>query len=113
MLRCPRAQEKLRLVVSKEMAEGNGNVADLVRYIRYSNCEIIPGKVRSVFDLLYGDYTQARLKELKKRKRISQYDSENLAYGEIEAVPSRETLSGLTASFSSSRCQPLFGIQST
>lgn len=81
-----RAQEKLRLVVSKEIAEGNGNVADFVRYIRYSNCEVIPGKVRSIFDLLYGDYTEARLKVLKKRKRISKYDSENLAYGEIQTV---------------------------
>jgi hypothetical protein len=81
-----RAQEKLRLVVSKEMAEGNGNVADFVRYIRYSNGEVIPGKVRSIFDLLYGDYTAARLKLLKKRKRISKYDSENLAHAEIEAV---------------------------
>ena len=74
-----RAQEKLRLVVSKEIAEGNGNVSDFVRYIRYSNCEVIPGKVRSIFDLLYGDYTEARLEVLKKRKRISKYDSENLA----------------------------------
>ncbi|HFE38485.1 MAG TPA: DUF2726 domain-containing protein [Gammaproteobacteria bacterium] len=81
-----RAQEKLRLVVSKEMAEGQGNVADLVRYIRYNNCEVIPGKVRSIFDFLYGNYTKARLEVLKKRKRVSKYDSENLAYGEIEAV---------------------------
>lgn len=81
-----RAQEKLRLVVSKEMAEGNGNVADLVRYIRYINCEVIPGTVRSIFDLLYGEYTAARLEVLKKRKRVSKYDSENLAHGEIEAV---------------------------
>ena len=81
-----RAQEKLRLVVSKEMAEGNGNVADFVRYIRYSNCEVIPGKVRSIFDFLYGDYTEARLRVLKKDQRVSKYDSENLAYGEIEAV---------------------------
>ncbi|MFH7321012.1 AAA domain-containing protein [Desulfurivibrio sp. D14AmB] len=81
-----RAQEKLRLVVSKEMAEGNGNVADFVRYIRYSNCEVIPGRVRSVFDLLYREYTTARLEVLKKRKRVSKYDSENLSYGEIEAV---------------------------
>lgn len=81
-----RAQEKLRLVVSKEMAEGQGNVADFVRYIRYNNCEVIPGKVRSIFDFLYGNYTKARLKVLKKRKRVSKYDSENLAYGEIEAV---------------------------
>jgi hypothetical protein len=81
-----RARDKLRLVVSKEMAEGNGNVADFVRYIRYSNCQVIPGKVRSVFDLLYGEYTAARLELLKKRKRVSNYDSENLAYGEIKAV---------------------------
>jgi hypothetical protein len=81
-----RAQEKLCLVVSKEMAEGNGNVADLVRYIRYSNCEVIPGRVRSIFDLLYADYNLVRLKVLKKRKRVSGYDSENLVHSEIEAV---------------------------
>jgi len=81
-----RAQEKLRVVVSREMAEGNGNVADLVRYIRYNNCEVIPGRVRSIFDLLYHDYTEARLAVLKKRIRVSKYDSENLLYSEIEAV---------------------------
>ncbi len=81
-----RAQEKLRLVISKEIAEGNSNIADLVHYIRYCNCEVVPGKVRSIFDLLYRDYTIARLEVLKKRKRVSKYDSENLAYSEIEAV---------------------------
>lgn len=40
-----RAREKLRLVVSREMAEGNGNVADFVRYIKYINCEVVPGRV--------------------------------------------------------------------
>ncbi|MBM9535663.1 AAA domain-containing protein [Desulfobulbus alkaliphilus] len=89
-----RAQEKLRLVVSKEMAEGNGNVADFVRYIRYSNCEVIPGKVRSVFDLLYSEYTTARLEILKKRKRVSKYDSENLTYREIEAVLQEKAFRG-------------------
>lgn len=81
-----RARDKLRLVVSKEMAEGNGNIADFVRYIRYNNCEVIPGRVRSVFDLLYSEYTTVRLEVLKKRKRVSRYDSENLIYSEIEAV---------------------------
>jgi len=81
-----RAQEKLRLVVSKEMTEGRGNIVDFVRYIRYSNCEVVQGKVRSVFDLLYREYTATRLTVLRKRKRVSVYDSENLAYGEIEAV---------------------------
>lgn len=81
-----RAQEKFRLVVSKEMAEGTGNVADLVRYIRYNNCEVVPGRVRSIFDLLYSDYTTERLRVLNKRRRISRFDSENLVYGEIDAI---------------------------
>ena len=94
-----RAQEKMRLVVSEEMAEGNGNVADLVRYIRYSNCEVVPGKVRSIFDLLYGEYTAARLKLLKKRKRVSRYDSENLAHGEIAAVLQEKAYRGYSVVF--------------
>ncbi len=81
-----RAQEKLRLVVSKEMVEGDSNIADFVRYIRYSNCEVVPSKIRSIFDLLYVDYTKARLDALKKIKRVSKYDSENLTHREIEAV---------------------------
>ena len=94
-----RAQEKLRLVVSQEMAEGNGNVADLVRYIRYNNCEVVPGKVRSVFDLLYHDYAAVRMELLKKRKRISQYDSENLVNAEIEAVLRERAFRGLGVVF--------------
>ncbi|MBO8092402.1 MAG: AAA family ATPase [Prosthecochloris sp.] len=81
-----RAQEKLRLVVSREMAEGNGNIADLVRYIRYNNCEVVPGRIRSVFDLLYTDYTAIRLKVLKKGKRISSFDSENITYRLIVSI---------------------------
>lgn len=94
-----RAQEKLRLVVSKEMAEGNGNIADFVRYIQYNNCEVVPGKVRSIFDFLYRDYTAARLDVLKKRKRISKYDSENLAYSEIEAVLQEKAFRGFGVVF--------------
>ncbi len=81
-----RAQEKLRLVVSNEMEEGQGNIADFVNYIRYNNCEVIPGKVRSVFDLLYQEYTAMRLTVLRQRRKVSIYDSENLAYLEIERV---------------------------
>jgi DNA polymerase III delta prime subunit len=81
-----RAQEKLRLVVSKEMAEGSGNLADFVKYISYSNGEVVQGKVRSVFDLLYREYTATRLKFIRQRLRVSEYDSENLAYCAIEEV---------------------------
>jgi hypothetical protein len=81
-----RAKEKLRVVVSGDMAEGGGNVADLIRYIRYSNGEVVSGRVRSIFDFLYQEYTEARLKLLAKRRAISKYDSENLAFIEIDAV---------------------------
>ena len=94
-----RAQEKLRLVASKEMAEGNGNIADLVRYIRYSNCEVIPGTVRSIFDLLYQDYSEVRFKVLKKRKRVSKYDSENLIYSLIEEVLQENAYRGFSVVF--------------
>jgi len=81
-----RAKDKLWIVTSKEMADGKSNIADFIRYIRYNNCEVLSGRVRSVFDLLYSEYTAERLKKLRKRKRVSKYDSENLIHGEIEAV---------------------------
>jgi len=94
-----RAQEKLRLVVSREIAEGNGNIADLVRYIRYNNCEVVPGRVRSVFDLLYTDYTAMRLKVLNNGKRISRFDSENIAYGLIVSIVQEPAYQDLSVVF--------------
>ncbi|QBG46638.1 DUF2726 domain-containing protein [Verrucomicrobia bacterium S94] len=81
-----RAQQKLRLVTSKKIAEDEGNIADFIRYIRYNNGEVIPGRVRSVFDLLYRDYAEARMARLRSRRRISTYDSENLIYHELQEL---------------------------
>jgi AAA domain/Protein of unknown function (DUF2726) len=81
-----RAQNKIRLVVAHEFAEGQGNISSFVRYIRYQNGEVAPGKVRSIFDLLYSQYTQTRLSVLKNRKHISKYPSENLAHILLEDV---------------------------
>jgi len=89
-----RAKENIRIVVSKEMADGRSNIADFIRYIRYRNCEVVPSKIRSIFDLLYRDYTEARWKILKKSKRISEYDSENIAYTEIENVLQEDAFRG-------------------
>ena len=89
-----RAQEKIRIVVSKEIAEGNSNIADFVRYIRYRNCEVVPGRVRSIFDLLYSEYTVERFKLLNKRRRISKFDSECLAHIEIETNLKEEAFWG-------------------
>ena len=43
-------------------------------------------KVKSIFDLLYKANTQARLAYLKGKKRISQFDSENLAFSVLQEV---------------------------
>ena len=80
-----RAKNRLRLVVSDESNE-NTNVGDLVKYIQYNNFEIVNSDIYSVFDLLYKDYTEQRNKYLKKHKRISEYDSENLMYLLIKDV---------------------------
>jgi superfamily I DNA and/or RNA helicase len=81
-----RAKKRLRLVVSDNENNGNTNIGDLVKYIQYNNFEIVDGDIYSVFDLLYSDYTERRNEYLKKHKRISEYDSENLMYGLIKDV---------------------------
>lgn len=81
-----RAKKRLRLVVSDNDNNGNTNIGDLVKYIQYNNFEIVEGDIYSVFDLLYSDYTERRNEYLKKHKRISEYDSENLMFGLIKDV---------------------------
>ncbi|MCL2592596.1 MAG: AAA domain-containing protein [Defluviitaleaceae bacterium] len=78
-----RAKKQLGLVVSGNEQPKDSNISDLISYIEYNNFEIIHSEIRSVFDLLYSQYTKARIAFLKKHKRISEYDSENLMYCEI------------------------------
>ena len=75
-----RAKKQLIVVVSGNEQSEKGNIVDLVSYIRYNNMEVIDSKVFSVFDYLYSQYREQRWKYLKDKKRISQYDSENLIY---------------------------------
>ncbi len=42
--------------------------------------EVVDSKVFSVFDYLYSQYREQRWKYLKDKKRVSEYDSENLIY---------------------------------
>ena len=78
-----RAKKKLCLVVSGNEQPADSNIKDLVSYIEYHNFEVVDSELYSVFDLLYQQYTQQRLEFLRKHKRISEYDSENLMYGAI------------------------------
>ncbi len=78
-----RTKKELTLVVSGNEQPTDSNIGDLISYIEYNNFEITESKTYSVFDYLYKPYTESRFEYLKKHKRISEYDSENLMYGLI------------------------------
>lgn len=78
-----RAKKQLTLVVSGNKQPVDSNISDLISYVRYNNCEVIQSEIYSIFDLLYSQYTDARIAYLRKHKQISKYDSENLMYAVI------------------------------
>ncbi len=79
-----RAKQKFCLVVTGNGQAESGNIGDLMAYIEYNNFTVAESKIRSVFDYLYKQYTEARMAYLAAHKRISEYDSENLTYALIE-----------------------------
>lgn len=81
-----RAKKKLMLVVSGNEQPRECNITDLIAYIQYHNFEVTESKVYSIFDYLYKQYQEERKEYLKRHKRISEYDSENLMYAFIEDV---------------------------
>ncbi len=78
-----RAKKRLCLVVSGNDQPKDSNIGDLISYIEYNNFQVVQSEIYSVFDLLYRQYTNARIAYLKRHPRISTYDSENLMYGAI------------------------------
>lgn len=74
-----RAKKHLCIVASGNEC-GDGNINDLISYIRYNNCEVVESKIYSIFDYLYSSYSDARMQYLKDKKRVSEYDSENLMF---------------------------------
>lgn len=81
-----RSKKFLRLVVSSDICKKDSNINDLIKYIKYNNFEVVKSNVKSIFDLLYKENRLARLQYLKDKKKISLYDSENIAYNEIENI---------------------------
>ncbi len=79
-----RAKKQLCLVVSGNEQPTDSNIFDLISYIEYNNFSVVESRIYSVFDYLYQQYTQSRIEFLKRHKRISEYDSENLMYGLIK-----------------------------
>ena len=81
-----RAKQHFCLVVSGNKQPKGCNISDLLAYIEYNNCAVSESNIHSIFDLLYDSYTEARKAYLKKHKRISEYDSENLTYAMLEDI---------------------------
>ena len=48
--------------------------------------EVVDSKIYSVFDYLYSQYREKRWEYLRKHRRVSEYDSENLAYNMIHDI---------------------------
>ena len=85
-----RAKKQLILVVADQEQPAGSNIADLIGYIRYNNCDVQHSKISSVFDYLYSQYTESRLEYLKRHKRFSTNGS-----GEKEKL--REKIAEITA----------------
>lgn len=81
-----RAIEQLIVVINGNEAQKDNNIADLVKYIEYNNCEVKESKLFSIFDYLYECYAEQRRLFLQKSKKISEYDSENLFYKVLKEV---------------------------
>ncbi len=97
-----RAVKSLMVVMSASHENDKTNFGDLAKYVEYNNFAVINSQVYSVFDLLYADYAAQRVAFLKKHKRISEYDSENLAFSVIEDVLRQDKFQSLGCSVHSS-----------
>jgi hypothetical protein len=90
-----RAKKYLRLIVSKEICNGNSNLNDLIKYIQYNNFELVESNIKSIYDLLYKANREQRLQYLKDKRRVSDYDSENVTYNAIKEIISRYNFNNL------------------
>lgn len=81
-----RAKKKLVLVVTGNVLSKEHAITDLIDYIQYHNFEVTDSKIYSIFDYLYKQYTEERKAYLRKHKKVSEYDSENLMYSLIDEI---------------------------
>lgn len=81
-----RAKDKFIVVTDGNDNDKDSPIHELIEYIRYHNHEIINSKIGSVFDYLYEINSKAREEILRKYGRVSQFDSENLAFLMIKGI---------------------------
>ena len=77
-----RAKDKFCLVVSGNPQELNGNIHDLINYIKYQQGIVIQSKLRSIFDYLFSQIHSYN----RDNAPVSEYDSENLSFDLIENI---------------------------
>lgn len=80
------------------VTDGNDNdttspIHELIGYIQYHNYQVFNSEIHSVFDYLYHHYADVRGQAMRKYGRISEYNSENLMYGLIREVLSKDEFS--------------------
>lgn len=97
-----RAIKSLTVVISNNKENERTNYGDLAKYIEYNNFQIVESKIFSVFDLLYKGYYEQRMDYLIKHKRVSKYDSENIAYAVLEKILSMPEFSKIDCAIHSS-----------
>ncbi len=90
-----RAKRNLWLIVSGNDQENKGNITDLIDYAEYHNLTVTNSAIHSVFDYLYSHYTERRLELLRDKRKISEYDSENLLFAVIDEVLQHDAFAGL------------------
>lgn len=91
-----RAKCRLIVVMAAGQDSFTTNFGDLVRYIRHHQQLVTHSQVRSVFDLLYADYEDARREFLNVSGRGSVWDSENLAEAVIRDVLKSREFAGMS-----------------
>lgn len=77
-----RAKNKFCLVFSGNQQELNGNIHDLINYIKYQQGIVIQSKLRSIFDYLFSQIHKYN----RENEPVSEYDSENLTFDLIEHI---------------------------
>lgn len=81
-----RAIKQLIIVTDGNESRKQSNLNDLIEYIEYNNFAVIDSKIYSIFDYLYQSYNEIRINYLKDKKRIAEFDSENLMYSLMQDV---------------------------
>ena len=80
-----RAKKKFILAITgNDIADSN--IRDLVDYITYYNGEVKESQICSIFDILYKQYAEERIKFIQSRTSVSQYESENIMFALLDDI---------------------------